>query len=89
MCPDLTIKKTIVGFFRDTIQARFFNLCIVITLLGVYQIHTWFDDLNLVSRLQVCQNHKCFFLFLILVHRSVNVVWFLRTLKGSCTLSFV
>ena len=27
----------IAGFFTDTVQARFFNLCMIITLFGVYQ----------------------------------------------------
>ena len=35
MFPDLT--KTIIGFFMNTVQARFFTFCIIITLLQVYQ----------------------------------------------------
>ena len=64
MFPDVT-KNLIVAFFMDTVQPRFFKLCIIITLLGVYQIHTRFNDLHLVSRSQVCQNHKVqiFFFF--------------------------
>ena len=30
-------SNSIVGSFMDTVQARFFKLCIIITLLGVYQ----------------------------------------------------
>ena len=35
MFPDLT--KTVVGFFIDTVQAKFFKLCSIIILLGVDQ----------------------------------------------------
>ena len=35
MFPDLT-KTIIIGSFPDTVQARFFKLGIIITLLGVY-----------------------------------------------------
>ena len=45
MFPDLT-KKVIVGFFTDTVQAMFFKLCI--------PIHTRFDDIDIVSKSQVC-----------------------------------
>ena len=30
----------------------------IITLLGGLAIHTRFDDLDFISRSQVCQNHK-------------------------------
>ena len=36
MFPDLT-KKIIIGSFPDTVQARFFKVCMFISLLGVYQ----------------------------------------------------
>ena len=44
-------------FFTDTVQARSFKFCIIITLFRVYQ-HNRFDNPDLVSRSQVCQNHK-------------------------------
>ena len=52
-------------------------------------IHTRFDDLDLVSRSQVCQNNKLQIVFLILIHCSIYVVWFLHTLKRWGTVCFV
>ena len=46
--PYLT-KTFTIGFFRDTVQARFFKLSIIATLLWVYQ-SCIFDDLDLVAR---------------------------------------
>ena len=35
-------KNFIVGAFTDTVRARFFKLCVIITLFGVYQfIQVW------------------------------------------------
>ena len=49
MFPDL--RKTIVGSFMETVQARFVRLCIILTLLGWgLPVHTRFDDLDLVSK---------------------------------------
>ena len=54
---DLT--ETVIGFFTDTVQVRFFkDFCIIITLFGGLPISTRFDDLHLVLKSQVCQNHK-------------------------------
>ena len=52
--------------------------------------HTRFDDLDLVSRSQMCQNHKQQVGFEILVHNSLNVLWFLHCiiLKSSGTVRF-
>ena len=41
-----------IGFFSDTIKARSFKLCMTIALL------CRFDDLDFVSRSQVCQRSK-------------------------------
>ena len=39
MFPDLTKTCIVFNSLMDTFQARFFKLCIVITLLGVYLFH--------------------------------------------------
>ena len=52
-------------------------------------IHTRIDDLDLVSRSQVCQNYNLEIVFKILVQNSLNVVLFLHTLKRSGTVFFV
>ena len=46
-------KKFIVGFFTDTVQARFFKLCIIMTLFKVYQIIPGLMTLTLF------QGHRC------------------------------
>ena len=46
-------RNFIVGFFMDTVQAEFFQLCTVITLLGVYQFIIGFMILTLF------QGHRC------------------------------
>ena len=58
MFPDLT-KKINVDVFADTVQARFCQPFKIITLT----IHTRFDDLDLVSRSHMCQNHRLLILF--------------------------
>ena len=52
-------------------------------------VHTRFDDLDLILRPQVCQNHKVQIGLLILVHCSENSIWLLHTLKRSSTGCFV
>ena len=42
-------------------------------------IHTRCDDLDLISRSQVCPNHKLKIVFLILVHCSINNARLLHT----------
>ena len=49
-------KNFIVGFFIDTVSVRFFKLCINIYLASGLPIYTRFDDLDFISRSQVCQN---------------------------------
>ena len=36
-CVSWFYKDFIVGYFMETVEARFFNLCCITTLLGVYQ----------------------------------------------------
>ena len=59
---DLT-KSFIVGFFMDTVQAKFFPTLHDYNLAWGIPIHIRFDDIDLVSWLHVCQNHKLFFSF--------------------------
>ena len=51
MFPDLT--KTVVDFFMDAVQGRFFKLCIIITSLWVYQFTPCLMTLTLF------QGHVC------------------------------
>ena len=75
-------RNFIVGFFMDTLQARFFKLCIIIFLLWVYQFIPGLKTLTLF------QGHRCVRIkttnyFGVLLHRSLNVVWFLYISKIS------
>ena len=47
-----------VGFFSDTMKARSFKLCMVITLLGFYVVILGLMTSDLVSRSQMCQKPK-------------------------------
>ena len=51
--PDLTKMLSFAFFFRDTVQARFFKLCFIITLLWVCQFIPGFVTLT------VFQGHRC------------------------------
>ena len=57
-CISLFEKKKNVCFFSDTIKARSFKLCLVITLLWGLHCHPRLDDLDFVSWSQVCQKYK-------------------------------
>ena len=86
-----TYSREVIDVFPDLTTT--FSLAFSWTLSEVFQllhyfnfawglpIHLRFDDFDLVSRSQVCQNHKLQIVFLILVHCSLNVVWCLHTLK--------
>ena len=65
-------KYFIISFFTNTVQARFFKLCIIITLLGGLPDYTRFDDLDPVWRWLVCQNYYCKLLFFRLLS---TIVW--------------
>ena len=67
--------------FRGHCSSDIFRTLHDYVLVWGLPIHTEFDDFDLVSRSQVCQNHKLQIVFLILVHCSLNVVWCLHTLK--------
>ena len=75
MFPDLTKKKKIFGFFTNT--SKFFKLCIIITLLGVYQLIPGLMTLTML------QGHRCVRVI------NCNSVWLLHTLKRSSTVCFV
>ena len=51
MFPDLTNFN--IGFFVATFEVRFFNLCMTVMLLGVYQFMPGLMTLTL------CQGHMC------------------------------
>ena len=51
-------KKFNVGFFLDTIKARSFKLCMIdFNLAWDLHCHSRFNDLDLVSRTQLCQKY--------------------------------
>ena len=54
------LKKNNIGFFLNPIVASSFELCMIITSFGVYVhiFHAQFDNLDLVTRSQVCQKCK-------------------------------
>ena len=71
-----------VGFFVvvvvDTIKARSFKLCTIITLLGVYIVLVGLVTLTFVSPLQVCQKYKlqiAYFRFLSFVVQMLYGLW--------------
>ena len=80
-------KRKKVGLFLDTVKSRSFKLCMVITLLGIYQFIPGLMTLTLFQGQRFGRIIKCKLLFLYIdfVHRSLNVVWFLPTLKRSGT----
>ena len=51
-------KQTLTLPFSDTLTVRSFKLCMIITLLGGLHFHCTFDDIDFVSRSQVCQKYK-------------------------------
>ena len=65
-------KNLYVAFFSDTVKARSFKLCMIITLLGVYV----FKVTGLSEKVSV----NCTFMSLFRV--LSNVVWLLHTLKS-------
>ena len=61
-------KKFIVGFYTDAVQAKFFKLCIIMTLLGVYQFIPDFMNLTLIQGNRCVRIMNCkLFLFSFLV----------------------
>ena len=87
-CVSLVDTNFHVCFFTDTVQERFFKLCAIITLLGVYQ---FMPDLMILT---LFQGHRCVRIinckmcFNVLVYRSLNVVWFWHTIKRSGKVCF-
>ena len=87
MFPDLT--KTVVGFFMDAVQGRFFKLCIIITLLGIYRF------ISGLMILTVFEGHRCVriingkLFFRLLSSIVLSLLWFLHTLTRSGTVLFV
>ena len=67
-------KNFMIGFFTDTVQASFFQTLCCCNLAWCLPVYTRFDDLDLVSRSEMCQNHTLQIVFMILVHRSLNIV---------------
>ena len=54
---DLT-RDLNVGFSADTVYRRSFKLCMINNLAWGLAVHTRCDDIELISRSQVHQNHK-------------------------------
>ena len=81
--------KTVSLAFLWTLLGEVFQTFYNLTLLGELPVHTRFDNLDLVSRSQVCQNHELQSVVSIFVRHSLNVVWFLHTLKIYGTVCFV
>ena len=82
-------KNFNVGVYSDTIKARSFKLCVIITLLGVYIVIiglmtlTWFQGHKCVRNI-ICKSRVW-----ILVLCSLNVALLLHTLKRLRTVWFV
>ena len=58
MLSDLTQKKPLMLAFWQTLFREVFQTVCGHNLAQGPAIHTRFDDLDLISRSQVCQNHK-------------------------------
>ena len=86
--PYLTQKK-FHWLFHGSCSSKGFQTLHYYNLPWGLPIHTRFGDLNLVSRLQVCLNHKLQIGVEILGHVSLNIRWLLHTLKRSGTVCFV
>ena len=81
-----------VGFSLDTIEARFFKLCMIIVLPEVYIVILGLMSLTLFQGHRFVTNVNCKFLFclcLILVLCGLNIVLLLHTLKRPYTIWFV
>ena len=74
--PHLKKKKTFnIGVFSDTIKAKSFKLCIIITLLGVYIVFQGLMTLTLYQGHRSVRNISYTLRVLILVLCSLHVVW--------------
>ena len=73
-------KNFIIGFFMDTVHEFFFQLCLIITLLRVYQFVPGLMTLTLFQGHMCVRIIRCNFknFFKSLVHHGLKVVWFLH-----------
>ena len=86
-------KPLFVGFFTDTVQARFSKLLVIIPLLGVYQFIPGLVTLTLLQGHRCVRIINCSFFSLkkkkSFVHHSLYKCCMVLTLKRSGTVCFV
>ena len=75
MFSDLT-KTLSLAFWQTLFKGGLSNLCMTMTFARGLAIYTRFDDLDLIARSQVCQNHKLQIVFRFL---STVVQWCMVT----------
>ena len=76
-------KNFVNCFFMDTVRARFFKLCIIITLLGVYQ---FIPDLMTMTFFQGNRCVKildCKLFFLRFLYRRCMVLTYMKKIRDS------
>ena len=81
------IKKNLnVGFFMDTVEARSFKLCMIITLLGVYIIMIGLMTLTLFQGNRRVRNKNCKLCVLDSCPLKFKYIKLPHTLKRLCTI---
>ena len=85
----LHLKEKVKPFFPGHHYSEIFHILYDNILVCSLHCYFWFNDIDLVSRSQLCQKHKLQLVCVsqILVHCtfSLNAVWLLHTLK-ICTI---
>ena len=74
-------ETLLLAFLQTLFERDFFQTLHRYNLAQGLPSDTMFDDLDLVSRLQVCQNHKLQIVVSILVHRSLKCCRVLTYIK--------